>query len=277
MALTFKVQLPSFDEVSGECRRYARTDLRPDMAAGLTVAVMGVPQAMAYALIAGLPPVYGLYTAIVTCLVAAVLGSSNHLVTGPTNALCMVILSLTAHLPGKYDVSLIEAVFLLTFMTGAIQMVFGALRLGGIVRYVSNSVVVGFTAGAGILIAGNQLKNVLGIKLGAAHLERFHEVLWATLERLPETNPCALLIGVLTVALVVFLPKINPRLPGSLLAVVITGTLAFLLGWHEPAMENFRLEIVRDIEPIRGSLRIFHFPQLLFHFDYELTDRKSVV
>jgi SulP family sulfate permease len=132
---------------------YAGRDLRHDALAGLTVAVMGVPQAMAYALIAGLPPVYGLYTSIAICIVAAISGSSNHLVTGPTNALCMVILSLTAHLPEKYGVSLIEIVFLLTLMTGLIQMAFGFLKMGGIVRYVSNSVVVGFTAGAGILIA----------------------------------------------------------------------------------------------------------------------------
>ena len=88
--------------------RYGKVDLRHDALAGLTVAVMGVPQAMAYALIAGLPPVYGLYTSIVTCIVAAVSGSSNHLVTGPTNALCMVILSLTAHLPEKYGIGLLE-------------------------------------------------------------------------------------------------------------------------------------------------------------------------
>ena len=79
------------DQTPTGLARYVRQDLRPDAIAGLTVAVMGVPQAMAYALIAGLPPVYGLYTAIITCAVAALLGSSNHLVTGPTNALCMVM------------------------------------------------------------------------------------------------------------------------------------------------------------------------------------------
>ena len=116
---------------------YLRRDARPDALAGLTVAIMGVPQAMAYALIAGLPPIYGLYTAIVTCVVAALIGSSKHLVTGPTNALCMVILSLTAPLPAKYGLSLFEIVLLLTFLTGLIQLGFGLLRMGTIVRYLS--------------------------------------------------------------------------------------------------------------------------------------------
>ena len=134
--------------------RYLREHARADAVAGLTVAVMGVPQAMAYAIIADLPPVYGLYTAIVTCIVAAVLGSSSHLVTGPTNASCMVILSVVAPLVAERGFDLLELVLFLTFLTGLIQLGFGLLRLGGLVRYVSNSVMVGFTAGAGILIAG---------------------------------------------------------------------------------------------------------------------------
>lgn len=145
--------------------RYLQRDFRADAVAGLTVAVMGVPQAMAYALIAGLPPIYGLYTAIIPCLVGALFGSSNHLVTGPTNAMCMVILSLTASLPQQYGVSLIEVVLALTLLTGAFQFLFGMLKLGGVVKYVSNSVVVGFTAGAGILIAINQLKSLMGVTI----------------------------------------------------------------------------------------------------------------
>ncbi len=246
-------------------------DVRADAVAGLTIAVMGVPQAMAYALIAGLPPVYGLYTAMVTCVVAALIGSSNHLVTGPTNALCMVILSLTAHLPAKYGVSLVECVLWLTFLTGAIQLGLGALRLGGIVRYVSNSVVVGFTAGAGILIALNQLKNLLGIDLTGAHAERSYEVLWATIRHAGGTNPYALGIGVVTMAIVLLAPRVHHKLPGALLGVVITGLLCWWLGWHDQDMGAWRVQIVRDIQPIEGSLALFHVPQLLTAPDYELT------
>ena len=248
---------------------YLRRDARPDALAGLTVAIMGVPQAMAYALIAGLPPIYGLYTAIVTCVVAALIGSSKHLVTGPTNALCMVILSLTAPLPAKYGLSLFEIVLLLTFLTGLIQLGFGLLRMGTIVRYVSNAVVVGFTAGAGILIATNQLKNIMGVSLDG-HVERFHEVIWETIKRIPDTNVHALGLGVLTALLVLYLPKVNKRLPGALLGVVITTLLAYLLGWHEASMGDRKVEIVRDIEPISGTLDLFHFPQFLTEPNLEL-------
>jgi len=270
--MDFSLQLKKINpaKLIGDFSAYGRTHLRHDALAGLTVAVMGVPQAMAYALIAGLPPVYGLYTSIVTCIVAAALGSSNHLVTGPTNALCMVILSLTAHLPAKYGVSLIEIVFLLTVMTGMIQIAFGLLKMGGIVRYVSNSVVVGFTAGAGILIAANQLKNILGVKL-EVHAERFHEVIMATLSMIPEANPRAVLIGLMTVLVVIILKRLNPKLPGALIAVVSAGALGAILGWHEVGLGSSRIEIVRDIQPITGQLNRFHVPELILHPNYELT------
>ena len=267
---SLQFQLPSASELGSSLSKYLRTDLRHDALAGATVAVMGVPQAMAYALIAGLPPVYGLYTSIVTCIVAALFGSSNHLVTGPTNALCMVILSLTAHLPAKYGISLIEIVFLLTFMTGLLQLAFGLLKMGGIVRYVSNSVVVGFTAGAGILIAANQLKNIMGVKL-EVHAERFHEVLMATLSMIPDANPRAVFVGLFTAAVVVLLKKYYPKLPGALIGVVGAGLIAFFLGWHQPELGSGRIDIVRDIQPITSQLNKFHLPELILHPNYELT------
>ncbi|NQU44388.1 STAS domain-containing protein [bacterium] len=250
---------------------YLRGNLRQDAIAGLTVAVMGVPQAMAYALIAGLPPVYGLYTAIVCCTVAALSGSSSHLVTGPTNALCMVILSLTAHLPQKYGLSLLECILLLTLMTGLIQIAFGMLRMGGIIRYVSNSVVVGFTAGAGILIAANQLKNIMGVDIPREHAERFHEVLIKTLEKIPEVNPYSLAIGLGTALLVLLLPKISRKIPAALTAIGAATLLVYLTGWHDIPLEEWQVRVVRDIEPISRSLNIAHLPQLIRHPHYELT------
>ena len=262
-------KLPS--DAGGRLLGYARGDLRPDAIAGMTVAVMGIPQAMAYALIAGVPPIYGLYTAVITCAVAALLGSSNHLVTGPTNALCMVLLSLTAHLPHKYGVSPVAAILLLTFLTGLIQLGFGFLRLGGLVRYVSRSVVIGFTAGAGVLIAVNQLKNVFGVDISEAHAERSYEVLMVTMRKLSDLNPYALGIGVATALLVIGLPRINRRVPGALAALVITGAVSYLFGWHGLEMGAFRVEIVKDIQAISASLPSFGIPELITHPNYELT------
>jgi len=181
-----------------------------------------------------------------------------------------VMLSLTAHLPEEYGVGLLEIILLLTLMAGLVQLAFGVLRFGGVVRYVSNSVIIGFTAGAGVLIALNQLKNILGIDISGAHAERSFEVLAATVRHVPETNLYALGVGVLTLLIVVLVPRIHRRLPGSLIAVVTAGVLSYLLGWHEAAMGVGRVEIVRDLEPIRGSLDIFHVPSLLISPDFGL-------
>jgi len=236
--------------------RYARSDLRGDAAAGLTLAVTGLPQVMAYALIAGVPPIYGIYTAVVSCIVGAAFGSSRHLVTGPTNATCMVLFSLTApYIPQGNHV---EVVLLMTLMAGVVKLAFGLLRLGQVVRYVSNSVVVGFTAGVGILTAGNQLQNLLGVTIDSADAGRFHQVLLATAAEAGNTDFHALAIATLTVLMVVFLPRVSPKLPAPLLSVVASGVLVYVLGWHERGVS-----ILSDIAPIERRFNIFHFPDLL--------------
>ena len=253
---------------------YVRGSLRADALAGLTVAVMGVPQAMAYAMIAGLQPVYGLYTAIVTCIVAALLGSSRHLVTGPTNGLCLVMGSLVINLGLTHpDIDGFEAILLLSLMSGVIQLGFGLLGLGNIVRYVANSVVIGFTAGAGVLIAVNQLRNVLGIDIREAGATRAYEVLIATFERIDQTNLRVLAVGAGTAA-IVLLPKLSPklkRLPGALLGVAVTGLVSYLLGWHL-LDDGSKVEIVKDIESgITGSLDIWRVPQFVSTPNWALT------
>lgn len=271
-----KVSLPDLSQFPARAKSYFATDLKADALAGLTVAVMGVPQAMAYAVIAELPPVYGLYTAMITCVVAALLGSSNHLVTGPTNAICMVILSLTADLPAKYGLDRFEIVLLLTFLVGAIQLSLGLLRLGGIIKYVSHAVVIGFTAGAGILIAFNQIKNLVGIQF-SDRPEHFYEVIIQTAKEIGNTNPYALIVGLITIALVIYVPRINKKLPGAFIAVVISAAISYLLGWHETSAGEWRVEIVKDIEPIKASFsNMLHMPETLLSPNLDLTRELGV-
>ena len=249
--------------------QYLKGSLRADAVAGLTVAVLGVPQAIAYAMIAGLDPVYGLYTAIVTCAVAALLGSSRHLITGPTNGVCIVLASLTGSLQG---VNAFEAILLLSFLSGCIQVGFGLFRLGNIVRYVSSSVVVGFTAGAGVLIAVNQFHNVLGIDI-SKDAERTYEILIATIEGAGATNFYAVAIAAITAA-IVLLPKLHKRLrrlPAALIGVAVAGAVSYWLGWHLLG-EGHRVVIVKEIgEGIVPSLDIFHVPELILNPDIGLT------
>lgn len=160
-------------------RGYGTTDARADFMAGLTVAATAVPQAMAYALIAGLPPEIGLYTAIVMTLVGALLNSSRLLINGPTNAIAIALLSAIGTVASPED--RIEVAILLAFLMGAIQVSISLLRLGDLTRYVSHSVIVGFTAGASVLLLLDQTKNLLGlVAVGGPH-DHFLHRFWLTL------------------------------------------------------------------------------------------------
>ncbi|MFW5870711.1 MAG: SulP family inorganic anion transporter, partial [Candidatus Sumerlaeota bacterium] len=239
---------------------YVRKDLLNDTTAGMTVAVMSIPQSMAYAMIVQVPPIYGLYTSVVGGILGAIFGSSRHLVTGPTNASCMVIASLM--LPYLDEPNKLEIVFLLTFLTGVVKLLFGVLRLGGVVRYVSNSVVVGFTAGAGLLIAANQLQNVIGVKLDG-NPQLMYRVLIETVKKLPDTNWLAVTLALLTASIMIISRKISHRIPGALLGMGIATALVYLLKLHEASSP---VQIVRDLSrggEIDRSLMIGHFPEYL--------------
>src|SRR4051794_17456060 len=156
--------VPAYDSL----RTYTWRTLRADLIAGLTVAAVALPQAMAYALIAGVPPQYGLYTAVVMTALGSVFGSSSHLINGPTNAISIVVFSAVAGLAtpdrplGAADH--LEAVFLLSLMVGVLQILIYFFKLGDLTRYVSEAVVLGFMVGAGTLVALTQLPNLLGIR-----------------------------------------------------------------------------------------------------------------
>src|SRR5580704_2792035 len=141
---------------------YSWGNTRNDVLAGVTVAAISLPQAMAYALIAGVDPRFGLYSAIVITLVASILGSSSHLINGPTNAISLVVFSALAFVEPAQQRP--EAMFLLAIMVGGIQCVIAILRLGDLTRYISESVVLGFMAGAGLLIAIRQVGKLFGLQ-----------------------------------------------------------------------------------------------------------------
>jgi SulP family sulfate permease len=138
--------------------RVDRATLRNDLQAGLTGAAVVLPQGVAFALIAGLPPVYGLYAAMVPPMIAGLFGSSLHLVSGPTTALSIVVFSTLSPLAEPGSAEYIQLALTLAFLAGVVQLALGLGRLGLLTNFVSHSVVVGFTAGAAILIATSQLK-----------------------------------------------------------------------------------------------------------------------
>lgn len=207
--------------------RVDRTSLPADLLAGLTGAIILVPQAVAYASIAGLPPEYGLYTSIVPVIIAALFGSSLHLVSGPTAAISIVVFSTISPLAEPGSAAYVQLVISLTLMVGVLTLVMGFARLGFLVNFVSNTVVIGFTAGAAVLIAASQLKNLFGVAAKAS--ASFIETLTRFIEQLPSLNRYALAVGLLTLATGVLTRKFLPRLPYMITAMCVGSLFAALL------------------------------------------------
>jgi sulfate permease, SulP family len=203
-----------------------RRSLRADLLAGLTGAVILVPQAVAYASIAGLPPEYGLYTAIVPVIVAALFGSSWHLVSGPTAAISIVVFATLSPLAEPGSAAYIGLVLTLTFMVGVLTLLMGLARLGSLVNFVSQSVVVGFTAGAAMLIATSQLKNFFGLTLAAGG--RFLDTLGNFVRQVGDLDPYVTSVGMATLAASVLARHYLPRAPYMIIAMLV-GSLCGLL------------------------------------------------
>jgi len=209
--------LSSFFPLMDTVLNYKKEYIRNDLVAALTVAVVALPQSMAYAIIAGVDPVYGLYSAIVLSILGSAFGNSNHLATGPTNAISLLIAGTMGAFAG--GANFFQMLFLLTFMVGAIQLLLGVLKLGKLVNYVSHSVIVGFTAGAGVIIAMGQLNQLMGIELPHGEFSSLDKVI-LTVQHADQTNYIALGLGLATILVTVLLKKVNRNLPGALLGLV---------------------------------------------------------
>lgn len=204
-----------------------RENLYADFIAGLTGAVIVLPQGVAFALIAGLPPEYGLYTAIVTPIIAALFGSSHHLISGPTTAISIVVFATIQPFAEPGSPEFISLALTLTFIAGAYQFVLGLARMGALVNFISHSVVIGFTAGAAILIATSQLKHYLGIELPAG--ESFLHTWMALYDHLPQINWTSVAVASVTLLIAMAIKRIKPRWPNMLFALIIGSLVSLLL------------------------------------------------
>lgn len=204
-----------------------RDTLRDDAMAALTGAMIVLPQAVAFATIAGLPPQYGLYAAMVPAVVAALWGSSWHLVSGPTTAISVLVFATLAPLAEPGSERYIGMVLTLSLMTGLMQLAMGLARLGAVVNFISHTVVIGFTAGAALLIFASQIKNFFGLSVprGAS----FHETLLYAGEHLGEAHLWVTLVGVVTVVAGVLTKRFLPRWPYMSVAMLAGGLVAALL------------------------------------------------
>lgn len=210
--------------------RQTRASVGRDLVVGLSGAILALPQSIAYALIAGLPPEYGLYAAIVPVLIACLWGSSWHLICGPTAAISIVLFASVSPLAVPASQDYITLILLLTFLAGIFQYLLGLLRFGALVNFVSHSVVLGFTLGAAVVIAIGQLPNLLGLDLAAKATALAS--LMDLLRHLGAVDKPSLVLGVATVVVGALLKKWLPRWPTLLMTLV----LGSLVVWLWPAM-----------------------------------------
>jgi SulP family sulfate permease len=226
-------------------RQYRLADARADLVAGFSVAAVAVPQAMAYAMIAGLPAEYGLYTAIVMTAIGAVFDSSRQLINGPTNAISIALLSAIGSI-GALDEK-VQAAVMLALFVGVIQLGISLLRLGDLTRYISHSVIVGFTAGASVLLVLDQMKNLLGVKaMGGAH-DHFLYRFWLSMTQGGSVHVPTLLLGLVSIALVLAFRWIKGKLGWNLLPeflIVVVLMAAVTAAW---GLDQQGVKVVGDI------------------------------
>lgn len=231
---------------------YKKEWLSGDLSAGVTVGIMLIPQGMAYAMIAGLPPVFGLYAALVPQVIYAIMGTSRQLAVGPVAMDSLLVASgLGALALSGIEEYIAMAVFLALFM-GVLQLAFGLLRMGFLVNFLSRPVISGFTSAAAIIIGLSQLKHLLGTDIESSN--QVHILLANAAKTLGDTNLITLVIGIGAIILIKGLKKVNPRIPGALVAVVLGVFLVYILGLY-----NFGVRIVEDVP---GGLPAFELPVL---------------
>ena len=228
---------------------------RQDAVAGLTGAILVLPQGVAYALIAGLPPEYGLYAAIVPAIVAALFGSSWHLISGPTAALSIVVFTTISPLAQVGSAAYISLVLTLTLMAGLFQLMLSLARMGSLVNFVSHSVVVGFTSGAAVVIATSQIKNALGLELQSSG--NFILNWMAVADNILATHLPSLVIAALTLSTLIIIKRWRKKWPNMLIAMVV-GSLATqglqLTTWLDASQIALVGQIPSQLPPLSAPL-----------------------
>jgi SulP family sulfate permease len=200
---------------------------KADLIAGITGALIVLPQGVAFATIAGMPPEYGLYAAMVPAIIAALFGSSWHLVSGPTTAISIAVFAAMSPLAEPGSPQFVSMVLTLTFLTGLFQLILGLARMGVLVNFISHTVVIGFTAGAALLIAASQVKSFFGIAIErGAH---FHVVIEQLIQQIGNLNPYVTTVGVVTLATGILARKFIPKFPYMIVAMVAGSIVAYFM------------------------------------------------
>ncbi|SCZ66972.1 sulfate permease, SulP family [Thiohalomonas denitrificans] len=206
-------------------------NLRADLIAGITVALVLIPQSMAYAQLAGLPAYYGLYAAFLPGIIAALWGSSNQLATGPVAVVSLLTASALMPFAALGSEQFVALAILLALLVGLFQLSLGLLRLGVVVNFLSHPVIVGFTNAAALIIGLSQLNKIFGVDKPRS--ESFANDILAVLAQIPESHLPTLAMGLTAIGIMFYMKKKVPKFPGVLVAVVATTVASFLMGFAE--------------------------------------------
>ena len=294
--MNFRTILPILDWLPN----YRKDWLKGDISAGLTVGVMLIPQGMAYASIAGLPAVYGLYASIVPILIYAFFGTSRQLAVGPVAMVSLLTATAIGSFEGLTSQEYIAYAILLALLVGGIQFLLGLFRLGFLVNFLSHPVVSGFTSAAALIIGLSQLKYLLGVDIPRSH--HVHEILINALEKVSEINRFAFAIGIVGILIIVFSKRLNKSLPGQLFAVIFGILAVTFFGLGDGAnsvsivkeipnslpslvIPNFDIEIVEMLIPMALTISLISFMESIAvakaiqtkHRDYKVVPNKELV
>ena len=219
--MKLKSLFPILDSLSS----YNKETFKSDLSAGLTVGVMLIPQGMAYAMIAGLPPIYGLYASLVPIVVYALLGTSRQLAVGPVAMVSLLTASSVSVIAESGTDQYILLAITLAFMVGAIQFLLGLFRLGFLVNFLSHPVISGFTSAAALIIGFSQLKHLMGVDIPRSH--HVHEIIINAIQQIHNTNIITFLIGAAGIGIILFLKKYYKSIPSQLVAVIFGIVLVY--------------------------------------------------
>jgi sulfate permease, SulP family len=259
---SFQKIVPAFDWL----RHYRRSDLNGDFTAGLVAAIMLIPQGMAYAMLAGLPPVMGLYASTLPLIIYALFGSSRHLAVGPVAMISLLVYAGISTLAEPGSDQYIHLVLLLSLMVGVIQVIMGLFRCGFFVNFISHAVISGFSSAAAIIILISQLHHLLGIHMKSSHF--VVHILSEIGSRIGESHPITLAIGLGSIFIQILFKKIMPRFPAPLF--VVAGSIALVYTFR---LDQTGVKIVGDVPPglPAFSLPLFSFDSVVVLFPYALT------
>lgn len=245
-------------------RTYSTKLFRADFTAALSTLVVTIPQCMACALIIGINPVIGLYTAVISIIISSIFGSSEFLITGPTNAIgLMIAMSVSKIIPGITDEALrlpetLQILCLMTLLVGIIQILFSVFKIGKLLDFVSHSVMLGFTTGAGLLIGLGQVNSWFGINIANSNDMMPYEKLWHLIQQIGEMNFYALACGAFVIIAIFLMKKFIPKFPGPFIAMIVSAGIVYAL-MHFGAIPSDSINLTQQITEALPSFALPNF------------------